>query len=161
MDQETLQRMMADFLRIAQHNLSSDGRLAQVGVIITGSKVPFEAKFMPFEFGNDDEKAKVAQAFTTMARTLKATAVITVHDAFIAMMDKDEELPDGKRVHDLPQARDCIVVAGRTADINLLTGAYYVKTDKGFQFEPIEIPEGAGAITSRFSDGIWDEHTTH
>jgi len=138
----------------AKVNLAKDDHLIPAGLIIYG-----DGQYDICQLGYDDtdsSKQAVANQFIAKARQLQATAVITIFDAWCAMV---KEAPANKRVRDLPEARDCIVVSGHMPDYQTMATSFYVKTDKGFVFEDDEELAEAKPGHSRFTDGIWETHS--
>ena len=141
-------------MEIAKANLVRDDYLAPAGIILYGDN-QYDMASLAYD-DSEQSKQSVADQFIALARRLKATAVITIFDSWCAMV---KEIPKDKRVRDLPEARDAIVVSGHMPDYQTMALVYYTKTDKGFVFEDDEELSMATPGQSRFTDGIWETHS--
>ena len=137
----------------AKTNLERDGHLVPAGIIFYGEN-KYDLVALHY-YDGESNKQNVANQFIALARKLQATAVVTIFDAWAAMV---KEIPKDKRVRDLPEARDVIVVSGHMPDYQTMACSYYVKTDKGFVFDDDNELANASPGQSRFTDGIWETH---
>jgi hypothetical protein len=153
-----LNQVVRGAMMIARRALVKDGYLLPVAIMLYGNDDQ-DVREIEF-FDSDASKDTAARVLKERAAALNAHAVVLVFDTWMAHIDKDDPIPD-KRVRDLPNAQDTILVSGSMSGYSVTALCTYTKDKDGeITLSDVSISEDVELSQCRFTKGLWSG-TTH